>query len=163
MNIQKKLDELKTYDFDEHDGVWECPEGCGEYVKASDIEALRDSLTGYVLVKESEFNYLNEHHELTETAIGLAKFKLSRNNHSEALEWLNKTCKQIDKIIIKHHHEEARITGLSEEMSDQKFLAFIRELLIKNGESQDSPNMRRLLSIAFNTDPKKITNHGGGQ
>ena len=42
--------------------------------------------------------YLNKHHEITETAIGVARLKIKDGDPAAALEWLDKACRELEVI-----------------------------------------------------------------
>lgn len=48
--------------------------------------------------KSSHIKYLEEHHLLTENAIGLARVHLKMGHKGKAISILDKVCDQIDKI-----------------------------------------------------------------
>lgn len=56
---------------------------------------------GCVQIAEAKYRYLNDHHHICETAIGVARLKLSEDDPVSAKEWLDKACEQLDGINLK--------------------------------------------------------------
>ena len=56
--------------------------------------------------------YLEEHHCITECAIGLAKLLLKRGDTEKALKVLETCCSDLDEITKKYQPASAKMQGL---------------------------------------------------
>lgn len=63
----------------------------------------------------SRDKYLDEHHHITESAIGLARLHLSNNDYADARRVLDKACVDID--IARRNRLAAILIGRNEDLS----------------------------------------------
>ena len=64
--------------------------------------------------KQQRINtYLEEHHQITESGIGLAKLFLKEGRPKKAMAALKKCCDSLDEITIKYCPATARMSGLT--------------------------------------------------
>ena len=66
-------------------------------------------------MKTNEIEYLNEHHQLTEQAIGIAKLQLKNGQYVKALQTLNNVVNELDQITKKYLPATSKLMGLTDE------------------------------------------------
>ena len=65
-----------------------------------------------VAISVDEYEYLKQHHAITEEHIGVAKVRLKKACYAMALKELDECCESLNKITIKHCPATARLCGL---------------------------------------------------
>lgn len=74
-----------------------------------------DELLNLVKELRAIVGYGNEYHEVTQSAIGLSKMALLRNDPQMALESLQRVSNKIDDAIVKFFPESAQALGILNE------------------------------------------------
>lgn len=68
--------------------------------------------------EKRELEYLNEHHALTETYIGIVGMQLNRGQLVATKKSLRTLIGKLDQLTIQYHPASARMMGLTKEPSD---------------------------------------------
>ncbi len=63
-------------------------------------------------IDENEYKYLQEHHSIMESCVGMARVALKKSNLELGKSHLEAGCKELDLITIKYCPATARLSGL---------------------------------------------------